>query len=77
VLRVEQTAEMIVLYLPTGILKVANNDTIIKGLKAELVHLVKTPEVFTLSLRVGNETDHRKELKIRRMMGGKDGEEKS
>ncbi|PTN09745.1 DEAD/DEAH box helicase domain-containing protein [Mangrovibacterium marinum] len=77
VLRVEQTAELLALYLPSGILKIANNDTVIKGLKAELGHLLETPEVFTLSLRAGDETDHRKELKIRRMMGGKDGEEKT
>ena len=76
VLRVEQTAEMIVLYLPTSILKIANDDTVIKGLKSELLHLVKTPDVFTLSLRAGDEIDHRKELKLRRMMGGKDNEEK-
>lgn len=76
VLRVEQTAEMIILYLPTSILKIANNDTVIKGLKSELLHLVETPEVFTLSLRAGDETDHRKELKIRRMLGGNEEEEK-
>lgn len=70
-MRVEQSAETIALYLSPSILKIANNDTVIKGIKAELSILVEVPEHFTLSLRAGEDIDHRKELKIRRMMGGK------
>ncbi|WP_163712241.1 DEAD/DEAH box helicase [Mangrovibacterium lignilyticum] len=76
VMRMEQTAETIVLYLPPGILKIANNETVIKGLKTELSILVEVPEQYTLSLRAGSETDQRKELKIRRMMGGKEDDSK-
>ena len=74
VIHVEQTAETIVLYLPPGILKIANTDTVIKGLKSELSMIVDVPGHYTLSLRAGSEADLRKELKIRRMMGGKDNE---
>lgn len=70
---VEQTAETLVLYLPPSMLKIANNDIAIKGLKTELSILLETPEHYTLSLRADSDVDHRKELKIRRMMGGKDG----
>ncbi|WP_372775036.1 DEAD/DEAH box helicase [Mangrovibacterium sp.] len=76
VMRVEQSGETLLFFLPPAILKIANNETVIKGLKSELSYLVEVPEQYTLSLRAGSEVDHRKELKIRRMMGGKD-EEKS
>lgn len=66
--RVEQTAEMIVLYLPPSVLKIANNDTVIKGLKQEISFMVATPEVFTLSMRADGDIDHRKEMKIQRLM---------
>lgn len=69
--RVEQSAETIVLYLPPGILKIANNDTVIKGLKSELSIVVEVPEHYTLSLRAESDVDQRKEMKIRRMMGDK------
>nr|WP_319399051.1 DEAD/DEAH box helicase [uncultured Carboxylicivirga sp.] len=72
VIKVDQTAEMLVLYLPASILKIANNDTVIKGLKNEFTLIAETPEVFSISLRSGTETDIRKEIKIRRMMGNKD-----
>ncbi len=72
VMQVEQTAETLQLFLPVGILKIANTETVIKGLKSELKILVETPEHFNLVLKAGNEIDYRKELKIRRMMGGKE-----
>ena len=72
VIKVDQTAEMLVLYLPASILKIANNDTVIKGLKNEFTLIAETPDVFTISMRAGTETDIRKEIKIRRMMGNKD-----
>ncbi|MFA9390001.1 MAG: DEAD/DEAH box helicase [Prolixibacteraceae bacterium] len=71
VTQVEQSAETIILYLPPGILKIANNDTTIKGLKKELSNVAEVPEQYTLSLRAGSELDQRKEMKIRRMMGDK------
>ncbi len=74
VIRVEQTAEMLVLYLPASIMKIANNDTVIKGLKTELAYIAETPEVFSISMRSGTENDIRKEIKIRRMMGNNDNE---
>ncbi|MGQ7868576.1 DEAD/DEAH box helicase [Sunxiuqinia sp. sy24] len=70
VTRLEQSAETVVLFLPPGILKIANNETVIKGLKKELSVVVEAPVSYTLSLRAASETDLRKELKIRRMMGG-------
>lgn len=75
VLRLEQSGETLALYLPHSILKIANTETVVKGLKDELKMLVETPEVFSLSLRAGTENDLRKELKIRRMMGGKTDEQ--
>ncbi|WP_430972283.1 DEAD/DEAH box helicase [Sunxiuqinia rutila] len=68
--RVEQSAEKITLYLPPAILKIANTETVIKGLKKELSAVVDVPVSYTLSLQAASETDLRKELKIRRMMGG-------
>ncbi len=68
--KIEQTAETLVLYLPPSILKIANNETVIKGLKGEFNTIVEVPEYYTLSLRADSEINHRKELKIRRMMGG-------
>jgi len=67
---VEQTAENLVLYLPPSILKIANNETVIKGLKGEFNTIVNVPDHYTLTLRADSEIDYRKELKIRRMMGG-------
>ncbi len=72
VIKVEQTSEILMLYLPSATLKIANNQTVIKGLKSELTYIAETPEVFDISLRAGTETDVRKEIKIRRMMGNKD-----
>ncbi len=72
VMQVEQTAETLQLFLPVGILKIANTDTVIKGLKSELAVLIETPEHFNLLLKASNDIDYRKELKIRRMMGGKE-----
>ncbi len=74
VIKVEQTAEMLVFYLPASTLKIANNETVIKGLKNEFTSIAETPEVFSISLRAGTETDVRKEMKIRRMMGNKEDE---
>jgi DEAD/DEAH box helicase domain-containing protein len=70
VTNIEQLAETIVLYLPPGIMKIANTDTVIKGLKKELTFVVEVPKQFTLSLRATSEIDPQKEIKIRRMMGG-------
>ncbi len=70
---VEQTAEMLVLYLPPAVMKIANNETVIKGLKGEFKYVVNIPEHYTLTLRADGESDFRKELKIRRMMGGEKG----
>ena len=74
VLNVEQTSEQLVLYLPSGVMKIANNETVLKGLKNEIKNIVETPEVFSISMRAGDEIDVRKELKIRRMMGNRDDE---
>ncbi len=70
VLKVEQSQETLHLYFPTGILKIANNETVLKGIKTELNIIVDVPEHYTLTFRSGEEIDYRKELKIRRMMGG-------
>ncbi len=67
---VEQTAETLVLYMPPSILKISNNETVLKGLKGEFNTIVEVPEHYTLTLRADSDIDFRKELKIRRMMGG-------
>ncbi len=74
VMRVEQTAEMLILYLPAGILKIANTNVVIKGLEKELSFVIEVPEQFSINLRAGTEADIRKEIKIRRMIGNKDEE---
>lgn len=71
VIQIQLTEENLTFYMPSGILKIANNETVIEGLKKELKEVIEVPRHYHLVLRVGNETDHRKEMKIRRMMGGK------
>lgn len=70
VTNVDQTAATIVLHLPPGILKIANTEAVIKGLKTELGQVVEVPESFSLTFRSASEVDPKKEMKIRRMMGG-------
>ncbi len=69
--QVEQSAELLILFLPYGILKIANNTDVLEGLKTQISYVIETPKKFSISLRSYTDADIQKEIKIRRMMDNK------